>query len=367
MKLESRPAYEPPAEFYSHFERLPRLMPADKAGQLAWAVKNLDVERVRRLLDEWPHGATLIDKEHNTLFHLMASEAKRAAAQPNATAEVMQLLLLRGWAVVDQKNVQGLRAEVVAKRLDSEGPVLQLLEARSHDFVEPLREQESLELVGEGSPHPWKWQYLLQDDQRRAYAGVSFSAIPKERCEQWLKAVVEKAGWCGSPDVPRKVAWYVDPEFAHVPYCYTGLEYPATVFPPWMEEIRREVCSLCGIPPEEYPNSCNVNLYPNHEGEVGWHADDEVMFQSLGGDTRIISFSLGAARDFCWRLQGTQEQVGCAPLGNGDIMTMEGLFQKHYKHSVPASDTPSGKRINMTFRWIRVVAHAHDAGTKGVA
>ena len=51
----------------------------------------------------------------------------------------------------------------------------------------------------------------------------------------------------------------------------------------------------------EYPNSCNVNIYddqsqeaPNdklftnepRKVEVGWHSDDEVLFQGLAGDTR---------------------------------------------------------------------------------
>merc|ERR1712039_506448 len=103
--------------------------------------------------------------------------------------------------------------------------------------------------------------------------------------------------------------------------------------------------------------------YEDGSNEVGWHSDDEVYFQSLSGDTRIISFSLGSARDFCWRLQGTDKTLGSAPLGHGDIMTMEGLFQKHYKHSVPVSDAPCGRRLNFTFRWIRVKAHAEDART----
>merc|ERR1712087_347594 len=193
-----------------------------------------------------------------------------------------------------------------------------------------------------------------------------FRAVDEARCKEWFDIALEQAPWQGLPDVPRKVAWFVSEDFADVPYRYSGLEYPATVFPPWMQEIRRTVCEQCGIPPEQYPNSCNVNVYDDHTGEVGWHSDDEVMFQSLSGDTRIISFSLGSARDFCWRLQGTTDTLGAVPLGDGDIMTMEGLFQKHYKHSVPATPSPFGKRINFTFRWIEVKAHAEDAGTKGV-
>lgn len=363
-KLEERPAYEPPPRLGTSFSSLPRSMPADEAGQLAWSVKNLEVDRVRQLLKKWPHGATLLDSEDNTLFHLAARQPARCAAQPGAATELIKLLLQEGWEVVDLKNSQGERAELVAAREDPNGPARLLLRARSYDFQEKSRAEVPLLLVGEESPVPWKWQYLLQDEQRRCWAGVLPNAFPPEQCEEWLQIATEEGNWQRLPGVPRKVAWYVDAEFADTPYRYSGLEYTATVFPPWMEEIRREVCTLCGIPPERYPNSCNVNIYPDNTGEVGWHSDDEVMFRGIAGDTRIISFSLGASRDFCWRLQGTADTIGCAPLGNGDIMTMEGLFQKHYKHAVPASDVPCGPRINFTFRWVVVKAHAADAETK---
>lgn len=366
VQLEDCPAYEPPPRLDRSFASLPRSMPADDATQLAWAVKHLEVDRVRDLLAKWPHSASLLDSEDNTLFHLAASEPDRCAARPADAAEVVRLLLRGGWDVVDLKNRRGERAELVAARADPAGPTKQLLQARSHDWMEPLRTQKPLVLVGEQSPTPWMWHYLLQDEQRRSWAGAYFRAVPKETCEEWMKIAVDKGHWVGPPDVPRKVAWYVSPEFADCPYRYSGLEYPPTVFPPWMQDIRKEVCQVCGIPPEQYPNSCNVNIYPNHKGEVGWHSDDEVMFQGLANDTRIISFSLGSPRDFCWRLQGTTEAAGTMALGDGDIMTMEGLFQKHYKHSVLASEIPCGRRINFTFRWIQVKAHAADAQTKGI-
>ena len=78
------------------------------------------------------------------------------------------------------------------------------------------------------------------------------------------------------------------------------------------------------------------------------------MKTSSFGARRILSLSLGAARDFQWRLQGTTETLGTVALGDGDVATMEGLFQKHYKHAVPACDSPCGPRINLTFRWIKV-------------
>jgi len=239
-----------------------------------------------------------------------------------------------------------------------------LLSNRSHDFQESLRAEAHMDLVGETSPTPWLWEYPVQDEQRRSWAGVMRNAVGEDTCARWFDTLVKDAPWQALEGVPRMVAWFVSEDCADRPYRYSGIEYAATVFPPYMEEIRKEVCIHCGILPENYPNSCNVNVYDGPEGEVGWHSDDEVYFQSLAGDTKIISFSLGAARDFSWRLQGTTETLGTVLLGNGDIMTMEGLFQKHYKHSVPQSRVPCGKRVNLTFRWIVTKAQAEDAGTR---
>lgn len=363
--LEEAPTYSPPPRFNSSFDRL-RVVPGDKAGQLAWAVKNLEVDKVQELLTVWPEGAKLIDTEDNTLFHLAADQPARCKANPAQTQIVMSMLLRDGWDVVDMKNKAGQRAEVVAAKQDPSGPAKYVLASRSYSFMENLRTEEPLSLVGDDSPEPWMWEYALQDEQRRSFAGVYKRAFDSQTCEEWMRQIIATGSWYSLPGTPRRVCWYVSQECSDVPYRYSGLEYPPTVFSPLMEEIRAKVCEKCGIPPEEYPNSCNVAIYEDHQQEVGWHSDDEVMFQGLAGDTKIVSFSLGVPRDFSWRLQGTTETVGTASLGDGDIMTMEGLFQKHYKHCVPKSVTTCGVRINFTFRWIKVKAHAVDAGVKGV-
>jgi alkylated DNA repair dioxygenase AlkB len=356
--------YRPPVEFKSRFSALTRQKPLDEFGQMAWAVKNLEIEEAKRLLRRQPHLATLIDLEGNTLFHVAAQESDRYGAHPKEAETMLHMLLGCGWGVVDQKNRKGRRAEVVSQDLAPAGVITDLLSKRSLAFYEPLRAEKPLSLCGELSPVPDKWLYPVQDEQRRSYAGVVKRAVPAEKCSEWMDIVEEKGAWIQTPGQPRKVCWYVSQEFADCPYRYSGLEYPATVYPPFMQEIMAEICKICGIPPSDYPNSCNVNIYSDHTQAVGWHSDDEVMFQGLAGDTRILSFSLGVDREFCWRLQGTSTTLGSTQLGDGDVMTMEGLFQKHYKHSVPASTQPAGKRINFTFRWIKVKAHAADADVK---
>ena len=362
VKLEERGIYVPPPRFAGNFEKL-KQPTAEKVDQLVWAVKHLEVDELQKLLQRWPDGAALIDKDDNTLFHLAASESKRCAAQPEVASQVISLLLQSGWQVVDQKNRGGERAEVLASRLDPNGAAEQIIRARSRGFKESSRAEVPLTLIGEMSPAPWEWQYPVQDEQRRSFAGVKFRAFPEETCARWMTSLVEKGQWIRLPGVPRQVIWYVSEDCADVPYRYSGLEFPAVIYPDFMLEIREELCKLCGIPKDDYPNSCNVNIYQDGSHEVGWHSDDEVMFQGLSGDTRILSLSLGAARDFNWRLQGTTETLGTVSLGDGDVATMEGLFQKHYKHAVPACIHPCGQRINLTFRWIKVKAHAADAAT----
>lgn len=363
--LEEKCQYTPPLRWHSSFKSIPQGQPNDDAGKLAWAIKQLDVKLASSVLQKNPHAATLVDTNDESLFHLAATESERYSNDPQAASEMMRILLKSGWPVVDMKNKNGERADVIAARVMPTGIVKQLLAARSRDFFETLRYESPLTLIRDASPVAYEWDYILDDDRRRSWAGVLPKAVDENKCNEWFKVASERAAWHDLPDVPRKVAWFVAEEFADTPYRYSGLEYPAVVFPPWMEEIREVVCEKCGIPPEDYPESCNVNLYANHEGEVGWHSDDEVLFQGLARDTRIVSFSLGSPRGFCFRLQGTTETLDCVPLGNGDIMTMEGLFQKHYKHSVPASAEPTGPRINFTFRWIKVKADAVDAKTIG--
>ncbi|CAE7457338.1 Alkbh2 [Symbiodinium natans] len=359
---ETGPSYVPPPRWRGTFAKLPSRPPEGEAGQLAWAVKHMEVEKVRSILEKWPHGAALIDDDNNTLFHLAAAEPGRAAAQPDRASEVLSMLLQRGWQVVDQKNEVGERADVVANRVDPKGLVGRFLRSRSLSFHEPSRVEAPLQLIGEASPKPWTWQYPVQDEQRRSFAGVNFRAFSQEQCSRWMNLLLEEDCWIQLPGVPRKVIWYVSEDFADVPYRYSGLEFPATVYPPFMREICKELCELCGIPEGQKPNSCNVNVYDDGSQEVGWHSDDEVLFQGLACDTRILSLSLGSARDFSWRFQGTSEVLGTVPLGDGDVATMEGLFQKHYKHAVPATSQPCGKRINLTFRWIKVKADGVDAG-----
>ena len=132
-------------------------------------------------------------------------------------------------------------------------------------------------------------------------------------------------------------------------------------------------------------NSINLNYYPTGGG-VGYHADDEFLFDGLNRSIRIVSLSLCARNhDFgghdgerlfqVKRKRGNVETAGNGDvryeeentifeitLRHGDIITMEGMFQKFYLHSVwPGDDIENvhteddrcqGERINLTWRTI---------------
>lgn len=129
-------------------------------------------------------------------------------------------------------------------------------------------------------------------------------------------------------------------------------------------EITEAVQRCCGVS----FNSVNLNYYPEGGG-VGFHADDEFLFDGLKRDTLIVSLSLCNKKDDGIRkfqvnlkrnFQNKDRKVHDILLGHGDLLTMEGLFQRFYLHSVwPGDDKRhanhelcQGERINLTWRTI---------------
>merc|ERR1712129_417707 len=86
---------------------------------------------------------------------------------------------------------------------------------------------------------------------------------------------------------------------------------------------------------------------------MGWHADDEPIFQAAVQDALIMSLSLGATRAFELRPRHSDLTDGVRVLlHDGDLCAMEGLCQKHYRHCVPLQEDEFNNRINLTWRYI---------------
>jgi len=208
-----------------------------------------------------------------------------------------------------------------------------------------------------------RWEYPLMDEARRCFAGYLRCPLEASDLAAFYKRAESGTTWgrpvdprSGEP-IPRKTAWMVS-SGCTCTYRYGGVDVEPQEFPAWMIDIMQVYMPLCGLTSrEEWPNSCNLNLYEDGGMSVGWHSDDESLFQGRFSDIRIISLSLGQARTFELRELGIEEGADSRAkykmrLENGDLCTMEGLTQKHYQHRVPKEEA-SGPRINLTWRWVR--------------
>jgi len=141
--------------------------------------------------------------------------------------------------------------------------------------------------------------------------------------------------------VPRRVCWCGDPGAV---YSYSGVRHDPAPWTATLLDLKQRV----ELATQQRFNSVLGNLYRNENDSMGWHADKE---KELGAQPLIASLSFGAARVF--RAQHTKgRQVVNVTLNNGSLLTMSGVFQKHWRHCVPKQTHATLPRINLTFRYI---------------
>ncbi|CAE8722808.1 unnamed protein product, partial [Polarella glacialis] len=224
---------------------------------------------------------------------------------------------------------------------------------------EQPRDETGLKLIGDMAPPGVRWDYVLKDESRRAFAAYLPSPFSTQQCDELFFRVKEGTEWkqpqsAGGYIAPRKTAWMTKKGCACT-YKYGGMEVDSQEFPPWMTELLRMSMHYCGIAEQDWPDSCNMNLYEDGGSSVGWHSDDEQLFQGKFVDIRIVSLSFGQKRKFELRMnepeQGESKNPLSLSLGSGDLMTMEGMTQKHFIHRVP-KEKCEGPRINLTWRWV---------------
>jgi alkylated DNA repair dioxygenase AlkB len=142
---------------------------------------------------------------------------------------------------------------------------------------------------------------------------------------------------------PRLSAWYGDPGTR---YRYSGLTLEAAGWTPALEEVRARVEELAGVP----FNAVLCNLYRDENDSMGLHADAE---PELGPEPVIASVSLGAVRRFTMRPRRPRDgKAFTLELPSGSVLVLSGPTQAHWRHGVPKESTPTGARINLTFRRI---------------
>merc|ERR1712192_33799 len=244
------------------------------------------------------------------------------------------------------------------------GPkILEKPEKLFGDIWEEPRDRTGLQLVKDICPQGVQWNYMLADEARRSFVGLLSGQLPVELCRRYFDLIHDGTDWQRPESrtgmIPRRTGWMVSRGCA-CKYRYGGIEVTPQEFPAWMLELMEVVMPYCGLNEHhKWPNSCNLNLYEDGAMIVGWHADDERLFQGKHRDCRIVSLSLGARRKFEVRLNWPQD--GERPhwqlsLSNGDLLTLEGMVQKHFQHRIPPEEDITKPRINLTWRW--VVRHA---------
>ena len=219
------------------------------------------------------------------------------------------------------------------------------------------------------------WRTPICDLGRRSFVGFKAKPFSDGLLSSWWQRLTAPHGeieWRrpvlpSGRRLPRRVAWMVAAE-CRCSYRYgaglNALRLEPIEFPEWFVAMTRRVLAETGLEFEHFPNCCNVNWYQNGADSVGWHSDDESLFQSKSDDTLILSLSLGQSRKFEVKLMEHRDddEITTVVLRNGDVLTMEGLFQKYYVHRVPKQYALGGggkggggsrPRINLTWRWIK--------------
>eukprot|EP00928_Gymnodinium_smaydae_P031746 TRINITY_DN23204_c0_g2_i1.p1 TRINITY_DN23204_c0_g2~~TRINITY_DN23204_c0_g2_i1.p1 ORF type:complete len:499 (-),score=76.45 TRINITY_DN23204_c0_g2_i1:69-1565(-) len=336
----------------SSTDGLANTIPDDDAGLTA-----LDFITMGRELPEIP-SAALPDAQSQERrlrrCHGWDNDAEQKSSTPTAAPRVSPAVSPAGGDL--SSNV----ATSVAGKGDAKGKTAGPPEKLHGEAWEEPRKLTGLKLVGELAPPSMQWQYVLFDESRRSYVGYLPCTLGKDVCASFFKQARDDSTWFqptgASGPIPRKTAWMVAGN-CNCAYRYGSIEVQPQRYPPWMVALMEWIMPCCGINSSmEWPNSCNLNLYEDGGMSVGWHADDEQLFQGKFRDCKIISLSFGATRSFEVRLNwcdASKETPSIKlDLADGDLCTMEGMVQKHAQHRIPREDQVSGPRINLTWRWV---------------
>ena len=170
-------------------------------------------------------------------------------------------------------------------------------------------------------------------------------------CEQFFKNFMEHVNW-REDDItlfgktykqPRLTALYAN---NNKPYSYSNITMHPEIFSDELELIKKKVEAISNTK----FTTCLLNLYRNGMDSNGWHADDET---ALGINPIIASVSFGATRKFQLKHNSIKNEKLTIELQNGSLLLMQGTTQHFWKHQVPKTRKEIGKRINLTFRYIK--------------
>lgn len=185
---------------------------------------------------------------------------------------------------------------------------------------------------------------LIPDFLGRQIADEAFATLLREL--PWELRTTEVYG--RELPVPRMELWIAD----H-PYTYSRRTYQPWPWTPTLLKLKKGI----EVATSSQFNSVLLNRYENGSDSVGWHADDE---SEMSQKHPIASLSLGATRRFQMRRRGGPIQT--IELGHGSLLVMSAGMQQEWKHCVPKTRKPCGRRINLTFRWMNF--RVNDSGRR---
>ena len=147
------------------------------------------------------------------------------------------------------------------------------------------------------------WQRWIDEPSKSSWFFLWKAALSPGRSASLFRICESEVPWhCPSHNgrswqMARKAAWFSQhPCRCH--FSYGGASFPANPFPQWLAQLRDEVMAF--LPPVENgcpANAANFNLYRDGTDVVGWHADNEALFDAVRTQSTIVSLSLGAERD----------------------------------------------------------------------
>ena len=132
----------------------------------------------------------------------------------------------------------------------------------------------------------------------------------------------------------------------------------------WSEQLLRQIEDAA----DAAFNCFVANHYADGRVVINWHSDsgpgDD---EGLGPNPTIGSVSLGAPRRFALKskrpINGRIVHVEI-PLTHGSLLVMGNNSQTHWLHALPADDTVSRERINLTFRFYARQSTRHIEGVE---
>lgn len=138
----------------------------------------------------------------------------------------------------------------------------------------------------------------------------------------------------------RKVAFYSNEEITTYSYSFSIKQSFS-----WTPELLAIKSKVEEITKEKF-NACLCNLYHDGNEGVAFHSDDE---RTIAEASTIVSVSFGAERIFRFKEKQGVGDVSLT-LGNGSLLVMKGVTQRHWKHSLPKAAKITQPRISLTFR-----------------